>query len=100
MVTRWWRRWMSSKLRPAARRRAPKFRPNLGTLEDRLAPASRLFALPAGGTIVELNPDTGAVVNSFAAPETVTTPEAGLAFDGSRLFFLFGGGSDKLYELN
>jgi hypothetical protein len=70
-------------------------------LEDRVVPAGRLFAVPLGGnTIVELNPTTGAVVNSFAAPDPAATGEVGLAFDGSRLFYINGGGSDVLYQLN
>jgi VCBS repeat-containing protein len=96
-----WRRWIKKQPKPAARRRASACRPRLEPLEDRITPASRLFAVPAGGSaIVELNPASGAVVNSIPAPEPAGSGEVGLAFDGSRLFYINGGGSDLLYELN
>src|SRR5262245_3987332 len=110
MLSRWWQRSTKEQppggaitrmSRPTGRRRARGCRPSLEVLEDRITPASRLFAVPVGGnTIVELNPTTGAQINSFAAPEIPGTAEVGLAFDGSRLFFINGGGSDRLYELN
>ena len=84
---------------PAARRRATGYRLSLGSLEDRIAPASRLFAaLLSDNFIVELNPNTAAVINAFAPPEPVGTGEVGLAFDGTRLFYISG--SDQLFELN
>ncbi|QEL14662.1 NHL repeat-containing protein [Limnoglobus roseus] len=69
-------------------------------------PAGRLFAagaLPGNGgpsLIYDLNPGTGAVLNSFAAPELAGGGTVGLAFDGTHLFYLNGLGSDLLYELN
>ncbi len=66
----------------------------------------RLFAVPNDGSnqIVELNPNTGAEINRFGAPESFDNGPAvhpvGLAYDGQTLYFLNGFGSDTLYELN
>jgi outer membrane protein assembly factor BamB len=49
-------------------------------------------------TIEELNPDTGAVINSFPAPETLGDGCSSLAFAYNRLFFQ-NCGSD-IYEIN
>src|SRR5829696_3104439 len=109
MVPSWWQRWMKKQFGrasarvpgPRARHRASGCHPRLESLEDRIAPASRLFAVPTGGTqIVELNPANGATINSFLAPDPTGGAEIGLAFDGTSLFFINGGGNDRLYELN
>src|SRR5687767_13888816 len=105
MVLSWWLRRTKERLeraRPArgAKSRRPACRPAVEAMEDRITPASRLFAIPPGNLIHELNPTTGAVVNTIPAPEATTNGVNGLAFDGSRLFFINGGGSDRLYELN
>ncbi len=62
----------------------------------------RLFAVPVDATndIVELNPQTGAEINRFAAPESTSEQNDGLAYGGGDLFFLNGLGSDLLYQLN
>jgi len=59
----------------------------------------RLFASISdpSSLIVELDPITGAEVNQFAAPETVTMT-SGLAFDGTSLFFVAD--SHTMYELD
>jgi len=54
------------------------------------ATAGRLFGVPDDGSnrIVELDPLTGATINSFAAPVLNVLPEhVGLAFDGTSVFF-------------
>ena len=110
MLSPWWQRWIPNKPgrsgargpNSAARRRATGASLSLASLEDRVAPASRLFAtVPDGAAILELDPSSGAVVNWFSAPEFSASGEVGLAFDGSRLFYINGAsGSDVLYELN
>src|SRR5687767_9175552 len=106
MLFTWWLRRTKQQLlsaRHAARRtksRRPVYRPAVEVMEDRVVPASRLFAIPPGNLIHELNPTTGVVLNTIPAPEPTTNGANGLAFDGSRLFFINGGGSDRLYELN
>ena len=60
----------------------------------------RLFATSVGLGIIEINPDTGAVLNSFTAPANQGVSD-GLAFDGTNLYFLNGiSVSDTLYVLN
>jgi hypothetical protein len=84
----------------AARRRS---RPGLEALEGRTLLASRLFALPLNDTaaITELNPNTGAEVNRFAAPvASAPSGENGLTFDGQVLYYMPSDGSDRLWELN
>ncbi|MDY6805831.1 MAG: DUF4347 domain-containing protein [Cyanobacteriota bacterium] len=58
----------------------------------------RLFAVSSDGSekIIELDPATGTVVNSFDPPTTLSGSE-GLAFDGDRLFFIH---DITLYELD
>ena len=64
----------------------------------------RLFAVKDDGSdlIVELNPSTGAEINSFSTPEPLITPgPQGLAFDGNSLFFVNdNGNSTELWELD
>lgn len=62
----------------------------------------RLFAAAIDGSnaIVELDPNNGQEIRRFAAPEAFSGGPDGLAFDGARLFFLNGNGTDMLYELN
>lgn len=64
--------------------------------------AARLFAIPIDGLsqIVELDPNTGAEVFRFTAPEVASGTRDGLAFDGSSVFFLNGEGNDILYEID
>jgi len=47
-------------------------------------------------TIHELDPVTGSVINSFAAPED--SPHD-LAYDGHYLWVVIGGGSNKVYQI-
>ena len=51
------------------------------------------------GTIEELNPATGTVINSFPVPEPVFGPE-GLAFDGVDLFFISGWWNNIIFRLD
>jgi hypothetical protein len=64
----------------------------------------RLFALDndSGGTIHELDPDTGAILNSFPTPEAVAAGADGLAYDEetNELFVINGTGSRIIYRLN
>ena len=61
--------------------------------------AGRLFHTnEPNGTIEELNPDTGAVVNSFPAPIPIGDGCSALAFANNRLFFQNCGSG--IYELN
>ncbi len=73
-----------------------------GTDSGGVVAQSRLFVVAADGsnTIVEIDPVTGAHLNSFAAPEPVSAGPDGLAFDGTTLYFLNGFGTDTLYELD
>ena len=70
------------------------------------ATSGRLFALHVDGNkgrIYELNPDTGASVNSFPTPQSIKTPGyQGLALGPDNLFFLdgTGRGPHTLYELD
>src|SRR5262249_50596878 len=66
------------------------------------AVTGRLFATPADGSgdIVELNPNTGAEVHRFLAPEPPSGGPDGLAFDGTNLWFINSFGTDTLWELN
>jgi len=74
------------------------------------ATAGRLFGIPDDGTadIVELDPLTGAEINRFASPGQVPVDLAGLAFDGTSLFYIMNGRSTpdggaslpELYELD
>jgi hypothetical protein len=63
---------------------------------------SRLFAVPADGSfaIVELDPQSGAELRRFAAPEATSAGPDGLAFDGARLFYINGFGSRSVFELD
>ena len=60
----------------------------------------RLFATSAVLGIVEIDPGTGAVLNTFAAPVNQGVSD-GLAFDGTTLYYLSGSiDSNTLYALN
>ena len=62
---------------------------------------TRLFVVNgSGGTILEIEPITGAVLNTIPAPEPTSDGPDGLAFDGGSLFFVNGFGSNNIYELN
>ncbi|MBI1312118.1 hypothetical protein GC176_12565 [bacterium] len=63
---------------------------------------ARLFATPVDGTnqIVELDPETGAELFRFNAPESFSGTLDGLAFAGDRLFYMNGAGLDMMYELD
>jgi VCBS repeat-containing protein len=110
MVLPWWYRPTKKQSQQVgsraaggkARRGRGRCRLGVEVLEGRVVPAGRLFAVPLSpdNTILELNPATGAVINSFAAPEPTGPGAVGLAFDGSRLFYLNGLGSDTLFQLN
>ncbi|MGZ0168794.1 MAG: leishmanolysin-related zinc metalloendopeptidase, partial [Planctomycetales bacterium] len=65
-------------------------------------PASRLFALAIDGNnqFVELDPQSGAEVFRFTAPELFSGQQDGLAFDGTDLFYLNGTGTDTLYQID
>ncbi|WP_202224520.1 hypothetical protein, partial [Okeania sp. KiyG1] len=67
--------------------------------------SNRLFAFKDDGSdeIVELNPETGAEINSFSAPETFSSGSQGLAFDGDSLFLVGQNNSNvntELWELD
>ncbi|MHC4876750.1 MAG: leishmanolysin-related zinc metalloendopeptidase [Planctomycetota bacterium] len=75
--------------------------------QDTTAPAptgttARLFATPNDGTnqIVELDPETGAELFRFAAPEAFSGTRDGLSFSGDRIYYINGDGSDMLYEID
>ncbi len=61
-----------------------------------------VFALDGGASqIVRLDPDTGNILGSFAAPESTVGGDGGLAFDGSVLYFTTeANGSDTIYALD
>ena len=63
---------------------------------------ARLFAVPTNNRnqIVELDPQTGAELNRFAAPEPTSVNGDGLAFDGNSLYYLNGFGTNTLYRLD
>ena len=65
-------------------------------------PPSRLFALAIDGNnqFVELDPQTGAELFRFSAPEPFSGQQDGLAFDGTNLFYLNGSGTDTLYQID
>ena len=67
-----------------------------------VVPPARLFATLTNGSnqIVELDPQTGAERNRFAAPESTSTNGDGLAFDGTSLYFINGFGTSTLYQLD
>ncbi|NEO57053.1 MAG: tandem-95 repeat protein, partial [Okeania sp. SIO3B5] len=69
--------------------------------------SNRLFAFKDDGSdeIVELNPETGAEINSFSPPETFSfsSGNQGLAFDGDSLFLVGQNNSNfntELWELD
>ncbi|MBC8289938.1 MAG: pre-peptidase C-terminal domain-containing protein, partial [Planctomycetes bacterium] len=66
------------------------------------APTPLLFAVPIDGStvIAELDPATGAEVRRFNAPEIPSGGADGLAFDGNRIYFLNGSGTDMIYEID
>ncbi len=64
---------------------------------------NRLFAVKDDGStnlIVELNPSTGAEINSFFVPEGLFAAPQGLAFDGNSLFLVDNGSPHTLFELD
>ena len=63
---------------------------------------SRLFALAIDGNnqFVELDPQSGAELFRFSAPEPFSGQQDGLAFDGTDLFYLNGTGTDTLYQID
>jgi Ca2+-binding RTX toxin-like protein len=65
-------------------------------------PVSRLFALAIDGNnqFVELDPQSGAELFRFTAPEPFSGQQDGLAFDGTSLFYLNGTGTDTLYQID
>ncbi|NQV23259.1 MAG: pre-peptidase C-terminal domain-containing protein [Rhodopirellula sp.] len=65
-------------------------------------PVSRLFALAIDGNnqFVELDPQSGAELFRFNAPEPFSGQQDGLAFDGTSLFYLNGSGTDTLYQID
>jgi Ca2+-binding RTX toxin-like protein len=65
-------------------------------------PSPLLFAVPNDGTpsIVEIDPATGNEIRRLNAPELPSNGPDGLAFDGGRLFFLNGNGTDMIYEID
>ncbi len=64
--------------------------------------AARLFATPVDGSnqIVELDPETGDELFRFFAPEAFSGTSDGLSFDGEKLYYINGAGSDMLYEID
>ena len=68
-------------------------------------PGDRVFATVVSGThntIVELDPETGVVLNSFAAPDP-SGDRDGLAYDGNTLWYLGSGegdDADNLFRLD
>ena len=66
----------------------------------------RLFGIdPASNDIIELDINTGAEINRINLPAFIfgANPLAGLAFDGTSLFFgggFFGGGANTLYQID
>ncbi|MGB5899895.1 MAG: SdrD B-like domain-containing protein [Geitlerinemataceae cyanobacterium] len=64
--------------------------------------SGRLFAIPVDSSseIVEFDPETGAEINRFAAPEFTSGGPDGLAYDGNSLFFINGFGTGQLWELD
>ena len=66
------------------------------------APTPLLFAVPIDGStvIAELDPATGAEVRRFNAPELPSNGPDGLAFDGNRIYYLNGAGTDMIYEID
>ena len=74
-----------------------------GFLPGRTSLASqphRLFATSANLGIIEIDPDTGAILNTFSAPVQQSVSD-GLAFDGTTLYYLSGNWApNTLYALN
>ncbi len=59
----------------------------------------RLFAVfSTGSNIVELDPNTGAQLNSFATPVPTSFGPDGIAYDGNSVFFLAG--NSTIFELH
>lgn len=59
----------------------------------------RLFAVQGGVSMIqEIDPNTGAVLNSFPTPVPNVSGPAGLAYDGVSVFFLVG--NSQVYELD
>ncbi len=63
---------------------------------------ARLFAASSSTpfVILELDPESGEVINQIPAPESISGDADGLAYNGSSLFFINGYGSQLLWELN
>ncbi|MEQ8924275.1 MAG: S8 family serine peptidase [Fulvivirga sp.] len=61
----------------------------------------RLFALNSiNSEIVELDLESGDIINSFMAPESISLGPDGLAFDGNYLYFVNSFGSGNIYQLD
>jgi hypothetical protein len=66
-----------------------------------LTGTGKLFIVDAINHVIkELNPTTGAEINSFAPPEPFSGGPEGLAFDGTYLYFVSGFGSNSIYKLD
>jgi hypothetical protein len=84
---------LSPLTRQSAPRRLPVSQPVV------TSSAGALFAVnPSTASIVELNPNTGEILNSIPVPSGVFGPE-GLAYDG-RYLYLKTGASDTLYQID
>jgi DNA-binding beta-propeller fold protein YncE len=65
-----------------------------------VAPRPRLYATAANLGIVEIDPIKGTILRTFQAPSQQGVAD-GLAYDGSRLYYINGSReSDRLYELD
>ncbi len=70
---------------------------------DLFSPSQRgaLFNIDAfAGTVSELDPTTGNVINSFPLPEPPSAGPDGLAFDGTYLYYVNGFGTNTFYRLD
>ena len=75
---------------------------DIGDICD-LPPTGRLFVVEGDtDTIYELNPATGAVINSFATPENASGAPDGLAYDPDEnaLYFTNGFGTRMIWKLD
>lgn len=71
--------------------------------QSRITPRSggHLFSLDlSSSSIIELDTETGAVIHSIDAPESLSGGPDGLAFDGSDLYFINSFGSKTIYKLH
>jgi len=73
----------------------------LGMSTAAYAQVDRLFVVDGvSSRIYELDPTTGAAINSFAAPEPASGGPDGLGFGAGRMFYVNGYGTNTIYELN